>query len=189
MTDRTPGTDSGGTPYDSPLTPEERLAEVLRDQKLLKATAAQDRKGLVGVRGDRGWIDGAPATSTYFQEAGLDDEDLGGRYRPGRSFDPVPAQPPNSPWADPVPIEPPYGEKVDWLPDQTTVSGEDQRGLVPWQYGPPPTEQHSAYDPNTEVVPSLPSVSAEGLTQLDTAVGLRRAFSQPQPLEPTDEET
>jgi hypothetical protein len=158
MTDRTPGTDSGGTPYDSPLTPEERLAEVLRERKLLKATAAPDRKGPVGVRGDRGWIDGAPATSSYFQEAGLDDEDLGGRFRPGRSFDPVPAQPPNSPWAaDVVGIEPPLGERVDALPCMITRDGDDQRGLTPWTYGTPPSEQHSSYDLDISQEPPLAS--------------------------------
>jgi hypothetical protein len=165
--------------YDSPLTPEERLAEVLRDRKLLKGAAPPVRKGPPTPRADRGWIAGAPETSTYFAEAGLDDEDLGGRFRPGRSFDPVPAQPPNSPWhCDPVGIEPPLGERVDWLPDMITRDGDNARGLPEWQYGPAPTEEHASYEPDTLAgvqlnsgVSFLPPESAEGSTQLDTAVG------------------
>jgi hypothetical protein len=171
--------------YDNPLTPEERLAEVLRDRALLKATAPPDRKGPPAPRGDRGWIDGAPATSTYFQEAGLADDEIGGRYAPRRGNDPVayPAQPANSPWAAEfaVGIEPPLGEKVDALPCMISRDGDDQRGLTPWTYGPPPSEQHSSYDLDTsrgplasgctspEVFPSLASGTAEPATQISVA--------------------
>jgi hypothetical protein len=30
-----------------------------------------------------------------------------------------------------LPSEPPYGESVDWVPDQTTVSGQDRATLEP----------------------------------------------------------
>jgi hypothetical protein len=209
MSDRTPSTGSGGTtPFDNPLTPDERLAEVLRDRKLLKAT--DDRKGPPAPRGDRGWIDGAPATSTYFAEAGLADDEIGGgRFAPKRGPDPWPRLPPDSPWSgDPVPIEPPYADRVDWLPDQITVSGEDQRGLVPWEYGPSPTERHSSYPtdtdesvrPNTEVLCSLASsVSPEtatlsiagavsGLPSLTAHLPSHQPQLEP-PNEPTTEET
>jgi hypothetical protein len=200
--DQTPGTDSGGTPYDSPLTPEERLAEILRDRKLLKETTATVRKGPPTPRADRGWIDGAPETSTYFAEAGLDDEDLGGRFRPGRSFDPVPRQPPNSPWAaDVVGIEPPLGEKVDALPCMISRDGDDQRGLTPWTYGPAPTEVHASYDldsgqgPSASGCPSsegsfLTSETTAGSQQISAAVEPAVVpISQPPHLEPNDVST
>jgi hypothetical protein len=171
--------------YDSPLTPEERLTEVWRDRKVLVSQPAVWTEDTVGRRGPpmpraaRGWQDGtAPEPTTYYAQAGLDDDDLGGRYAPRRGPDPMPQQPPHSPWwsCDPVGIEPPLGERVDAIPDVTTVSGEDQRGLTPWQYGPTPTEEHSAYlsdtlgvRPSSEVC-SLASETAEGSPQIISAV-------------------
>jgi hypothetical protein len=214
MTDRTPGTDSGGTtPYNNPASPDERLAEVLRDRKLL-ATATPIRKGPPTPRADRGWISGAPETSSYFQEAGLDDDEVGGRYAPRRGNDPVayPAQPPNSPWShDPVGIEPPIGERVDSIPDMITLSGEDHRGLTPWQFGPWPTEEHSAYqplEPSASGEPNSAEASASGCPssgvyplspespETATQISVAGAVSglppitahlpSPQPLEPND---
>jgi hypothetical protein len=201
-------TNSTSGVHDSPLTPEERLAEVLRDRKkLLKETTATVRKGPPTPRTDRGWIDGAPETSTYFAESGLDDEDSGGRFAPRRSFDPVPRQPPNSPWAaDVVGIEPPLGECVDWLPCMITRDGDDQRGLTPWEYGPTPTGAHSALDTSPSHQPdtaegvrtssdisSLVSETAEPATQISVAgagsalpsITSRPPEVQPQ-LEPND---
>jgi hypothetical protein len=160
--DRTEGTDSGGThTYDQP------------------ATQAERRKMLVNERRVRdGWQGGPPEPTTYFAQAGLDDDDLGGRYAPRKGPDPVPQQPPHSPWAcDPVGIEPPLNERVDALPDMITVDGYNARGLPDWQYGPAPTEQHSAYLPDTDesVGPNtegsfLTSVAAEGSPQTISAV-------------------
>jgi hypothetical protein len=165
---------SGGTAdYNQPADQAERLAEVLRDRKLLKETTAPIRKGPPTPRADRGWISGAPETSSYFQEAGLDEDEVGGRYAPRRGNDPVayPAQPPNSPWAcDPCPIEPPLGERVDSLPDMLTLDGFNARGLPEWVYGVAPTEQHSSYDLD-------PNTNTEGiLTSVSTAQTARRAI-------------
>jgi hypothetical protein len=171
--DRNTGTDSGGThTYDQPASQAERRAQLKQDR------VVRD-----------GWIGGPPATSTMFAEAGWDDDEIGGgRFAPRRGPDPAPAQPPNSPWAcDPCPIEPPLGERVDALPDQITVDGYNARGLPDWQYGPPPTEQHSSYLPDTESVrpntevSSLPSV-AEGPTQIFSAgVGPSVPISETEP--------
>jgi hypothetical protein len=198
---RTPGTESGGSAdYNQPATQTERLAEVLRDRRLSVPTPAPDRKGPPTPRADRGWIDGRPETSTYFAEAGLaDDEIAGGRFAPKRGPDPWPRLPPDSPWAgDPVPIEPPYGDRVDWLPDQITRDGDDQRGLTPWTYGTPPTEQHSSYDldPNTNTEGILASVSTAQTPEQFSAASVEACAvvpssetPQPQPqLEPMNEE-
>lgn len=189
--DRTPGTASGGTAeFNQPASQAERR-KMLRNDLMV-----QD-----------GYIGGRPATSTFFAEAGLDDDEIaGGRFSPKKGPDPWPTLPPDSPWAgDPVPIEPPYGDRVDWLPDQLTVSGEDQRNLTPWQFGEWPTEQHSAYDldPNSAPAsaagctslggPFLPPENAAGSRTIsapvETAALPSSETPQPKPMEPTDATT
>jgi hypothetical protein len=123
----TKSTDSGGThTYTQPEATQAERREVLANARKVRLRP-----------GDR-------EPTTYFHEAQLDDDELGGRYS-ARGPDPVPQQPASSPWTcDPVGIEPPLGEAVDWLPDMLTRDGDDQRGLTPWRYGPTPTGAHSA---------------------------------------------
>jgi hypothetical protein len=195
MTDhnRTEGTDSGGShAYNQEATQDERLAEVWRDRKVLA-----DRKGGQAPPRDRGWQGStAPPTSTYFAQAQMDEDEIGGgRWAPKRGPDPMPQQPPHSPWAvDHVGIEMPLGERVDALPDMITIDGFNARGLPDWQYGNRPSEEHASYtqplEPSASGCPSswgilTPENPETATLSIAGAVsGLPINETEPQPLSP-----